>query len=75
MLLLLLSVASSVWTLRSKCLRQLAVENLVDGFASKHLNFCEPCTEGKHHCSPFPVGGGKRAGELLDLVHSDVCGN
>ena len=58
-------------------LRQLAVGNLVDGFdynTSKHLNFCEPCTEGKHHRSPFPVGGGKLADELLDLVHSDVCG-
>ena len=58
-------------------LRQLAVEGMVDGFnydGSKEVSFCEPCTEGKHHRSPFPTDGGKRADEPLELVHSDVCG-
>ena len=36
--------------------------------------FCEACTEGKHHRSSFPAGGGTRAEETLDLVHTDVCG-
>ena len=39
----------------------------------KHLNFCEPCTEGKHHSSPFPVGGGKQADEQLDLQCIAMC--
>lgn len=58
-------------------LRQLVVEQLVDGFkfdSKKEISFCEACTEGKHHRSPFPTGGGMRAEHILDLVHSDVCG-
>ena len=30
--------------------------------------------EGKHQRRKFPTDGGKRSGELLGLVHSDVCG-
>lgn len=58
-------------------LRQLAVEQLVDGFkfdGQKKISFCEACTEGKHHKSPFPVCGSTRAEDVLDLVHTDVCG-
>ena len=29
--------------------------------------------EGKHHRSPFRTGG-RRAKELLELVHIDTCG-
>ena len=63
--------------LGSDGLRQLAVEQLVDGFKfdrKKEISFCEACTEGKHHRSPFPTGGGTRAEHILGLVHSDVCG-
>ncbi len=63
--------------LNGQSLRQLASEELVDGFdhdGLKQIVFCEPCTIGKHHRSPFPVGGGTRAEKPLDLVHSDVCG-
>ena len=58
-------------------LRQLAVEQLVDGFkfdTLKKISFCDACAEGKHHKSPFPTGGGARAEDVLDLVHTDVCG-
>lgn len=58
-------------------LKRLAEERLVDGFdfdSRKQVSFCEACTEGKHHRSPFPVGGGTRAEETLGLVHTDVCG-
>jgi hypothetical protein len=34
---------------------------------------CVPCLQGKHHRSPFPKDG-KRAENLLDLIHSDLCG-
>ena len=63
--------------LGAQSLRQLAVEGMVDGFdydGSKKVSFCEPCTEGKHHRSPFLTGGRERAAEPLELVHSDVCG-
>ena len=58
-------------------LQKLSKEALVDGFdydGSKSINFCEPCAEGKHHRSPFPTSGAQRSKEVLDLVHSDVCG-
>ena len=34
----------------------------------------EPCLEGKHQRRKFPTDGGKQSGELLGLIHSDVCG-
>ena len=58
-------------------LRKLAKEELVDGFdynSLRDVNFCEPCLEGKHQRRKFPTDGGKWSGELLGLVHSDVCG-
>ena len=58
-------------------LRQFFVEQLVDGFnfdSQKKTSFFEACTEGKHHSSPFPTGGGTRAEHILDLLHTDVCG-
>ena len=62
---------------RRQGLKQLAVDGLVNGFdydSSKRVEFCEPCTKGKHHWSPFPTGGGRRGKKLLDLFHTDVCG-
>ena len=58
-------------------LQKLAKNKLVDGFdydTSKEIGFCETCTEGKHHRSPFPTNGRNRSEEPLGLVHSDVCG-
>lgn len=57
-------------------LLRLARDRLVDGFdfdMSKKIDFCEMCTEGKHHRSHFPTSS-SRAKEPLGLVHSDVCG-
>ena len=58
-------------------LQKLAKENLVDGYdydKTKDIDFCESCTEGKHHRSTFLVKESERGKEPLDLVHSDVCG-
>ena len=58
-------------------LQKLATEKLVDSFnydISKELQFCEPCSEEKHHRTRFPINHSKRADEPLDLVHSDLCG-
>lgn len=35
---------------------------------------CVPCLEGKLCGKPYPTGEGKQAKDLLELVHSDVCG-
>ena len=58
-------------------LKRLMRDEMINGFdfdVSKDIDFCKPCAEGKHHRQKFPRKGGKRAGELLGLVHSDVCG-
>ena len=54
--------------------KQLAVDGLVNRFdcdSSKRVEFCEPCTKGKHHRSPIPTDGAKKP---LDLIHTDVSG-
>ena len=40
---------------------------------SKDLTFCEYCPQGKQHHNKF-TSSNRRADELLELVHSDVCG-
>lgn len=35
---------------------------------------CEPCLKGKQTILPFPKQKSTRATEVLELVHSDVCG-
>ena len=38
------------------------------------IDFCESCTLGKQTREQFPKTGGTRAEELLEIIHSDVCG-
>ena len=38
------------------------------------LDLCEACTTGKMHRTPFPRSSGSRAKEVIELIHSDVCG-
>jgi len=42
--------------------------------ASKQLDFCETCVEGKDQRSQFLASASKRAKEHLARVHSDICG-
>ena len=63
--------------LGSKNLKKLAEEDLVEGLDYKQYEnneVCKPCVEGKHHKQKFPKVGGTRADEVLELVHTDVCG-
>ena len=63
--------------LSAQNLQKLRRDQMVSGFdfdASKDIGFCESCVEGKHHRSQFPASCSKPSGELLELVHSDVCG-
>ena len=60
-----------------KNLSKLSDENMVTGLdynSTKDHEFCKPCAEGKHHRTKFPKVGGTRANEILELVHTDVCG-
>jgi transposase InsO family protein len=38
------------------------------------MALCKGCVHGKHHRLPLPTNGAKRATDILELVHSDVCG-
>ena len=38
------------------------------------IKLCESCIAGKQTREKFPKDGGTRATELLEIVHSDVCG-
>ncbi len=49
----------------------------MDGFqfdSKKEISYCEACTEGKLHKSPYPSASSRRAEYVLDSVHSDICG-
>ncbi|CAA0841273.1 cysteine-rich RLK (RECEPTOR-like protein kinase) 8 [Striga hermonthica] len=37
-------------------------------------NLCEKCMEEKQHRKPFPSSQAERAKQILELVHTDVCG-
>ena len=41
---------------------------------TKDINFCVLCVDRKHQRSSFLKSGGRRATQLLEIVHIDVCG-
>ena len=60
-----------------KNLKILNNQQLVDGLnfnSSEEIDFCECCTIGKQTRHPFPKNAATRAKELLQIVHTDVCG-
>ncbi|KAG2058764.1 hypothetical protein BDR06DRAFT_859878, partial [Suillus hirtellus] len=38
------------------------------------LQHCESCIVAKHFCWPYPPSTEPRAKQMLDLIHSDLCG-
>jgi hypothetical protein len=57
-------------------LKKMVEKKLVDGInigKEEKLKFCEACVGGKSAREPFRSGEIKSS-EILDLVHSDVCG-
>ena len=51
-------------------------DQLVTGLpdVGARLRQCSSCLRGKQHREDIPLASSKRATELLDLVHSDLCG-
>jgi hypothetical protein len=50
---------------------------MVDGMNLKEVplhHICEACVKGKHQRTSFPKDGAMRASQLLEIVHTDVCG-
>lgn len=54
-------------------LDKLAKEDLIDSFNADSQDTCESCLKGKMANAPF-LRKGQRAKELLELIHTDVCG-
>ena len=62
--------------LNEQSLQLLARDGLVEHFdynVANGVGFCESCVEGKHHRSRFEAST-THTKELLELVHTDVCG-
>ena len=58
-------------------LRLLRDQKLVSGMdfqSAKESDCCEGCAYGKQKRASFPKGQATRASEILEIVHSDVCG-
>ena len=57
-------------------LHELGAKTMVRGMpAIAHLDqFCEGCTIGKMHRTPFPRTSAYHAEGVLELVHGDLCG-
>jgi hypothetical protein len=53
------------------------LDAMVDGMNLKEMllhHICEGCVKGKHQRTSFPKDGATRASQLLEIVHTDVCG-
>ncbi|CAB3248333.1 unnamed protein product [Arctia plantaginis] len=58
-------------------LKAMAKSSLVHGLTFKSdekLSECKICISEKQTCTPFPKKSEDRTSELLEIVHSDVCG-
>ena len=63
--------------LNEKNLKLLLNQNLVKGMSVKSddkLSTCKTCIMGKQTAKTFPKVSDSKSENLLDLVHSDVCG-
>jgi Reverse transcriptase (RNA-dependent DNA polymerase)/gag-polypeptide of LTR copia-type/Integrase core domain/GAG-pre-integrase domain/Domain of unknown function (DUF4219)/Zinc knuckle len=61
--------------LSSTGLKQLSKKGMVVGLPEiGEVEFCESCVFGKQSRSSFPKGQAKRAENVLELVHADLCG-
>jgi hypothetical protein len=53
------------------------LDAMVDGMNLKEMSLhhiCEGCVKGKHQRTSFPKDGTMRASQLLEIVHTNVCG-
>ena len=58
-------------------IRDMVRNGVIEGVnldLKKNLVRCEGCVYGKSTRAPIPQQGGARANDVLDLVHTDVCG-
>ena len=56
-----------------KCMKKLHDDGILTSFEFESFETCESCLLGKMTKTPFAKSC-ERASELLELIHSDVCG-
>jgi hypothetical protein len=56
-----------------KCMKKLHSDGLLESLDFKSFDKCEPCLMGKMTKTPFS-GIMERATDLLEIIHTDVCG-
>jgi len=56
-----------------KCMKKLHSDVLLTSFDFESYETCEACLLGKMTKTPF-IGFPERASDLLELIHTDVCG-
>ena len=77
-----LSSKENIWHRRfchanKQSLQKIANDSLVNGLDVKfndNFDFCEPCVQGKNHRLTFPKKSATKTNDILELIHSDVCG-
>ena len=77
------SAKVQLWHQRLGHLSESSMQNLIKSYAVHGMNLspnevslslCEGCIQGKQHRAEFPSSSTSKASELLELVHSDICG-
>ena len=56
-----------------KCMKKLHADGLLESFDYESFDTCETCLIGKMTKTPFS-GTMERANDLLEIIHTDVCG-
>ena len=54
-------------------MKKLHVDGILESLDFESLDTCEPCLMGKMTKTPFS-GTMERASDLLEIIHTDVCG-
>ena len=57
-----------------KRMKKLHADGILESLDYESLDACEPCLMGKITKAPFS-GTMERATELLEIIHTDVCGS
>lgn len=71
---------ADLWHLRlghinQKRLRQIqTISKGIEPFDEKQITICQSCIEGKEHKVKFSKQGARRATEIFELIHLDICG-
>ena len=56
-----------------KRMKKLHTDGFLESFDYESFDTCEPCLMGKMTKTPFS-GTIERANDLLEIIHTDVCG-